>query len=211
MRAAIYTRVSTFDQHTENQLPDLERYAQARGWTIVQTYTDRGISGSKERRPALDAMRADATRRHFDALIVWRLDRLGRSLRHLVTMLHELQELGVSFVALNQGIDSTTPAGRLQMHMLAAFAEFERDSIQERVRAGLARVRANGGTLGRPKHASGSRLTTVTGLSHAKAAAKLGVSVASVKRWRRQAGGANTPARAPHLSPRIAQDSDRAE
>ena len=96
-------------------------------------------------------MRADAKRRHSEALILWRLDRLGRSLPHLVTLLDELQALGVSFVALDQGIDSTTPAGRLQMHMLTALAEFQRDSIQERVRAGLARVKAQGNHLGRPR------------------------------------------------------------
>ena len=208
MRAAIYTRVSTLDQHTENQIPDLQRFAEARGWTIVQTYTDHGISGSKEKRPGLDGMRADAKRRHFDTLIVWRLDRLGRSLRHLVTLLDELQALGVSFVALNQGIDSTTPAGRLQMHMLAAFAEFERDSIQERVRAGLARVRANGQTLGRPKHAKAGQLAAVAGLNHADAARQLGASIASVKRWRRQTGS-KTPAPRPEVSPRFANESDR--
>jgi DNA invertase Pin-like site-specific DNA recombinase len=206
MRAAIYTRVSTLDQHTENQLPDLEQFAAARGWTIVQTYTDHGISGSKERRPGLDALIRDARRRRFDALIVWRLDRLGRSLRHLVTLLDELQHLGIAFVALNQAIDTTTPAGRLQMHLLAAFAEYERASIQERVRAGLARVRAKGQTLGRPRHQSAGDLAAVAGLSHARAASQLGVSVASVKRWRREAGS-KTPVRSATVSPGFVQES----
>ena len=205
MRAAIYTRVSTLDQHTENQLPDLEQFAAARGWTIVQTYSDH-ISGSKERRPGLDGLVRDARRRRFDALIVWRLDRLGRSLRHLVTLLDELQHLGIAFVALNQAIDTTTPAGRLQMHLLAAFAEYERASIQERVRAGLARVRARGQTLGRPRHQSAGDLAVVVGLSHAEAARRLGVSVASVKRWRREAGS-KTPAPGEQLSPCFVQES----
>ena len=206
MRAAIYTRVSTLDQHTENQLPDLEQFAAARGWTIVETYTDHGISGSTERRPGLDALIRDARRRRFDALIVWRLDRLGRSLRHLVTLLDELQHLGIAFVALNQAIDTTTPAGRLQMHLLAAFAEYERASIQERVRAGLARVRANGQTLGRPRHQGAGDLAAVVGLSHAEAARRLGVSVASVKRWRREAGS-KTLAQTEPVSPCFVEES----
>ena len=206
MRAAIYTRVSTLDQHAENQLPDLQQFAAARGWTIVQTYTDHGISGSKERRPGLDALLRDARRRRFDVLLVWRLDRLGRSLRHLVTLLDDLQHLGVAFVALNQAIDTTTPAGRLQMHLLAAFAEYERASIQERVRAGLARVRAKGQILGRPRHESADQLASVAGLSHAEAARQLGVSVASVKRWRREAGS-KTPAPAVSVSPAFVVDS----
>lgn len=207
MRAAIYTRVSTLDQHTENQIPDLERFAKARGWTIVETYTDHGISGSKEKRPALDAMIRDARRRHFDTLIVWRLDRLGRSLRHLVNLLHELDALGVAFVALNQAIDTTTPAGRLQMHMLAAIAEYERASIQDRVRAGLARVRAAGVILGRPKHAAAVQIEAAAGLSHAAAASHLGVSVASVKRWRKAERGSKTLSRTSELSPAFAGDS----
>ena len=204
LRAALYTRVSTLDQHTENQLPDLQQFAAARGWTIVETYTDHGVSGSKERRPGLDAMLRDARRRRFDVLIVWRLDRLGRSLRHLVTVLDEFQHLGVAFVALNQAIDTTTPAGRLQMHLLAAFAEYERASIQERVRAGRARVRARGQVLGRPRHAAARELATVAGLSHAEAARRLGVSVATVKRWRREARGSNSPSSASSLSPDFA-------
>ena len=95
----------------------------------------------------------EARRRRFDVLVCWRLDRLGRNLRHLVTLLDELQALGVSFVSLGEGIDCTTPAGRLQLHILAALAEFERSRIAERVRAGLARVRANGTRLGRPRRA----------------------------------------------------------
>jgi len=114
MKAAVYARVSTLDQEPENQLAELRRYATARGWTAVE-YIDRGVSGSKDRRPALDRLVADAKRRRFDVLVCWRLDRLGRSLKHLITLLDELQMLGVAFVSLAEGIDATTPAGRLQM------------------------------------------------------------------------------------------------
>ncbi len=143
MRAAIYARVSTLDQEPENQLRDLREYCARRGWQIRE-YVDHGVSGAKERRPSLDGLIRDARRRRFDAVVVWRLDRLGRNLKHLITLLDELQALGVAFVSLAEGIDATTPAGKLQMHILAAIAEFERARIAERVRAGLARVRARG-------------------------------------------------------------------
>ena len=149
MKAAIYARVSTFDQEPENQLQELRRYVEARGWTGKE-YVDRGVSGAKDRRPALDALVLDAKRRRFDVLVCWRLDRLGRNLRHLVTLLEDLQAVGIAFVSLGEGIDCTTAAGRLQLHVLAALAEFERARIAERVRAGLARVRASGQRLGRP-------------------------------------------------------------
>ena len=142
-KAAIYARVSTLDQEPENQLAELRQYVTARSWTAVE-YVDKGVSGAKDRRPALDALVQDAKRRRFDVLVYWRLDRLGRSLRHLVTLLEELQALGVSFVSLGEGIDCTTPAGRLQLHVLAALAEFERARIAERVTAGLARARMQG-------------------------------------------------------------------
>jgi len=99
------------------------------------------VSGAKERRPALDQLLADAKRRRFDVLVYWRLDRLGRSLKHLMTLLEDLQALGIAFVSLAEGIDATTPAGKLQMHLLGAIAEFERERIRERVLAGLQRAR----------------------------------------------------------------------
>jgi DNA invertase Pin-like site-specific DNA recombinase len=150
MRCAIYARVSPLDQEPENQLVELRRYVGARGWTSVE-HVDRGVSGSKDRRPALDSLLKDARRRRFDVLVVWRLDRLGRNLRHLITLLEDLQALGVAFVSLNEGIDATTPAGKLQMHILGAIAEFERARIAERVKAGLQRARAQGKRLGRPR------------------------------------------------------------
>ena len=182
-RAAVYARVSTLDQEPENQLNELRRYVTARGWTAVE-FVDRGVSGRRERRPALDALLKDVTRRRFDVLVCWRLDRLGRSLKHLVTLLDELQPLGVAFVSLQEGIDATTPAGKLQMHILAAIAEFERARIAERVRAGLARASTNGTRLGRPeKVVPESVLTVVRGLPIREAAKRLGVSPSTAHRW----------------------------
>ena len=136
-RAALYARVSTFEQEPENQLAELRRYVAARGWTAVE-FVDRGVSGAKDRRPALDQMLADAKRRKVDVVVCWRLDRLGRNLRHLIVTLEHLTALGVGFVSLGEGIDATTPAGRLQMAVLGAIAQCERERIAERVRAGLA-------------------------------------------------------------------------
>src|ERR1700724_1381769 len=148
MKAAIYARVSTFDQEPENQLQELRRYVEARGWSAVE-YVDRGVSGAKDRRPALDALVKGARRRRFDVLVCWRLDRLGRNLRHLVTLIEDLQTLGIVFISLGEGIDCTTPAGKLQLHILAALAEFERERIRERVMAGLESARGQGKALRR--------------------------------------------------------------
>jgi DNA invertase Pin-like site-specific DNA recombinase len=184
MRAAIYARVSTFDQEPENQLVELRRYASARGWSIKE-HVDRGVSGAKDRRPALDLLVMDARRRRFDVLVVWRLDRLGRNLRHLVTLLEEMQELGILFVSLAEGIDATTPAGKLQMHILAAISEFERARIAERVRAGLARARSQGQRLGRrPRRITDDDLRRTEGLSTRKAAATLGIPPSVLHRAR---------------------------
>lgn len=185
MRAAIYARVSTLDQTAENQLLDLRKYVEARGWTAVE-YVDHGVSGMRESRPALDALVRDAKRRKFDVLVCWRLDRLGRNLRHLILLLDELTALGVGFVTLGEGIDTTSPTGRLVLHVLGAISEFERERIRERVLAGLQRARTQGTRLGRPKVAVPvDRLATVASLSLTEAAAALGVSRSTLKRWRR--------------------------
>ena len=187
MRAAIYARVSTLDQTAENQLLELRCYIEARGWTGTE-FVDRGVSGAKDKRPALDALLKDGKRRRFDVLVCWRLDRLGRNLRHLVTMLEDLQHVGVTFVSMGEGIDCTTPAGKLQLDILAALAEFERERIRERVLAGLQRARAQGRRLGRPiVPPPFERLRQVAGLSVPVAAERLGVSRSTLKRWRRQA------------------------
>jgi DNA invertase Pin-like site-specific DNA recombinase len=180
VRAAIYARVSTLDQEPENQLAEVRRYVAARTWTSAE-YVDHGISGAKDRRPALDDLLRDARRRKFDVLVCWRLDRLGRNLKHLITLLDEFQALGIAFVSLNEGIDATTPAGKLQMHILGAIAEFERARIAERVRAGLQRARAQGKRLGRPRKAPAT--IVVPGGSVREAARAWGVSKRTAARW----------------------------
>jgi DNA invertase Pin-like site-specific DNA recombinase len=179
-RVAMYARVSTFEQDPENQLQELRRYCEARGWSAVE-YVDRGVSGSKDKRPALDALLKNAKRRRFDVLVCWRLDRLGRNLRHLVTMLEDLQHVGVAFVSLGEGIDCTTPAGKLQLHILAALAEFERERIRERVVAGLRRAQLQGKRLGRPR--ARPAIAAIPGGSVRTAARAWGVSKSTAARW----------------------------
>jgi DNA invertase Pin-like site-specific DNA recombinase len=183
----LYARVSTTEQTTVNQLIDLRQYCKARHWQQVVEYVDIGVSGSKDSRPALDNLVRDAKRRRVDTLIVWKLDRLGRSLRHLILLLDELTALGVAFVSLGEGIDTSTPAGRLQLHVLGAIAEFERDRIRERVRAGLARAKAEGQRLGRPEVVIPvGQLESVRHLSLTEGATALGISRSTLKRWRRR-------------------------
>ena len=150
MKVAVYARVSTHDQTAENQLLELRRYVAARGWSAVE-YVDQGVSGAKDRRPALDQLVADVRRHRVEAVVCWRLDRLGRNLRHLVMLLDDWQSRGIAFVTLGEGIDTSTPAGRLVAGVLGSIAEFERARIQERIMAGLARARAQGKRLGRPR------------------------------------------------------------
>src|SRR6188508_2141760 len=147
-RVAVYARVSTLDQTCENQLLELRRYVAARGWSAVE-YVDHGVSGAKDRRPALDQLVADVRRHQVQAVVCWRLDRLGRNLRHLVLLLDDWHSRGIAFVTLGEGIDTSTAAGRLVAGVLGSIAEFERARIQERVRAGLSRARAQGTRLGR--------------------------------------------------------------
>jgi DNA invertase Pin-like site-specific DNA recombinase len=184
MRCALYARVSTLDQAPENQLAELRRYSEARGWTAVE-YVDHGVSGAKDSRPALDRLVKDAKRRKFDVVVAWKLDRMGRNLKHLITLLDDLQALGVAFVSLGEGIDATTPAGKLQMHILGAIAEFERGRIVERVRAGLARAKAQGKRLGRRAYAiTDDQFEAIAHLSLRDAATELGVSRSVVHRFR---------------------------
>lgn len=151
-RVAIYARVSTLtSQDPEVQLRDLREYASRRGWKIAEEYVDQGVSGARETRPALNRLMKDAGRRKVDAVLVWKLDRFGRSLRHLVNALAEFEARGVAFVSLGDNIDLSTPAGRLMFQIIGAMAEFERALIQERVRAGLRNARAKGKRLGRPR------------------------------------------------------------
>lgn len=149
MRIAIYCRVSTDDQKADLQLDALRQYAETRGVIIYREYIDH-ISGAKVSRPALDEMIEDARRRRFDAVCVWKIDRLGRSVAHLLTILSELQALDVAFVSLQEAIDTGTPAGKMVFTFLGAVAEFERAIIAERVKAGLQAARRRGKKLGRP-------------------------------------------------------------
>ena len=136
---ALYARVSTLNgQNPEMQLAELREYAIRRGWTIAGEYVDMGISGAKESRPELNRMLADARRRRFDAILCWKLDRLGRSLKHLVTTIEDLEAYGVAFISLRDNLDLSTPSGRLMMHIIGAMAEFERELIRERVCAGIS-------------------------------------------------------------------------
>lgn len=144
MRAALYLRVSTDKQQTDNQRLELEAAAAARGWTVVERYADNGISGSKgrDKRPGLDAMLKAAVKRRFDVLMAWSVDRLGRSLPDLIGTMQELASAKVNLFLLQQGLDTTTASGRAMFGMLSVFAEFERAIIVERVNAGLARAKA---------------------------------------------------------------------
>jgi DNA invertase Pin-like site-specific DNA recombinase len=151
-RVAIYLRVSTLDQTTANQERELREVASRMGCEVVKVYRDHGVSGAKGRdeRPQFDRLCRDATKRQFDAIMAWSVDRLGRSLQDLVKFLSEIHALKIDLYLHQQGLDTTTPAGKAMFQMMGVFAEFERAMIQERVRAGLARARAEGKRLGRP-------------------------------------------------------------
>src|SRR5579883_2525421 len=151
MRCAIYGRVSTAEQSTQMQLEELRAYCERRGWEIIEEFTDTGISGSKESRPALNRLLISARRRRFDAVLVYRYDRFARSLRQLVNALSEFDALGIHFVSLHEGVDTSTPNGRLVFGIFASIAEFERELIRSRVRSGLAAAKAKGKRLGRPR------------------------------------------------------------
>lgn len=150
--AAIYARVSTDGQTTKNQLQELHAVAERMGWQVVAEFVDDGISGSKgrDRRPQFDALCTAAVRREFDVVMSWSVDRLGRSLTDLLAFLNEIHAKDVDLYLHQQGVDTSTPAGKAMFQMLGVFAEFERSMIQERVRAGLNRARAEGKRLGRP-------------------------------------------------------------
>jgi DNA invertase Pin-like site-specific DNA recombinase len=191
MDVALYARVSTRDkgQDPEMQLAELREFATKRGWKIAGEFVDIGVSGSKDSRPQLDAMMRLAKRRKLDLIVVWKLDRFGRSLRHLVDALAELNAVGCAFVSLRDNVDLSTPAGRMMFHIIGAMAEFERELIRERVKAGLAHARAKGTRLGRPKikrerdkDAQTIRHMRAGGDSYAEIAEALGRSKADVYR-----------------------------
>jgi DNA invertase Pin-like site-specific DNA recombinase len=151
MRAAIYCRVSTLDQHPETQLLDLKQLASQRGFAVVKTYTDRGISGARARRPGLDEMLADARGACFDVLLVWSCDRIARSTRHLLEVLDELSRLQIQFVSFREALDTSGALGRAVTVIIGAIAELERSLIIERVRAGMRRAKLEGRHIGRKR------------------------------------------------------------
>ena len=153
MTVAIYARVSTSDQSCEMQLRELSQYVQKRGWEVFEEYVDTGFSGAASSRPQLDRLLADARLRRFEAVLVWKLDRWGRSVAHCVRSIQELADLGIRFLSPTESIDTGTesPMSRFLLHLFAAFAEMEREIIRERVRAGVNNAKAKGTRLGRPK------------------------------------------------------------
>ena len=192
MRVALYARCSTADQTVDLQLDGLRDYAKARDFTVIAEYVDEAVSGAKARRPALDRLLADAHSRQFDAVVVWKLDRLGRSLSHLIRLVEQLASLGVDLVSLGDaGLDTTGPSGRLVFHIIGAVAEFERSLIVERVRAGMASAKKRGKRIGRPKTVvSRTKLRSLKdeGLSNSEAARRLGVSRPTLLRELRAMG-----------------------
>jgi DNA invertase Pin-like site-specific DNA recombinase len=182
-RVALYARVSTDEQTTENQLRELRAVAERHGWDVVGEYVDHGISGAKGRkeRPQFDRLLRGINAKDFDVVAAWSVDRLGRSLQNLVAFLQELQPKRVDLYLQQQGLDTGTPAGRMMFQMCGVFAEFERAMIQERVRAGLDRARAKGKTLGRPKASAEVeeriRALAAEGMGRVKIARTLGVGV----------------------------------
>lgn len=152
-KVALYARVSTDGQSVDNQLRDLEAVAIKEGWQVVERFIDRGISGAKGRegRPAFDRLCQGVVRREFDLVAAWSVDRLGRSLQHLVTFLNDLHAKHTDLYLHKQGIDTTTAAGKMLYQMLGVFAEFERAMIVERVKAGLRRAKLEGKVFGRPR------------------------------------------------------------
>ena len=188
-RAAIYARVSTSNGQTpENQLLELRRVAEKSGWLVVAEVVDEGVSGAKGRdqRPQFDAMCMAATRREIDVVMAWSVDRLGRSLQHLVGLLDDLHAAKVDLYLHQQGVDTTTPGGKALFQMLGVFAEFERALIRERVLSGLERARAQGKILGRPR-IPGAKIDAVRaaraeGKSIRAIAKAVGVGVGTVQR-----------------------------
>jgi len=185
-KAAVYSRVSTrhHGQNPQVQVDELRSYASRRGW-LVEEYIDNGVSGSLESRASLDRLMNDARRRRFDVVLVWKLDRFARSLKHLVIALAELEALGIAFVSVSDNLDLTTPAGRLMFHVIGAMAEFERELCRERILAGQRHARAKGKHLGRPRTQvdfERARKMRLSGMSWRQIARELDVPVGTLHR-----------------------------
>jgi DNA invertase Pin-like site-specific DNA recombinase len=183
-RVAVYARVSTLDQDCAPQLDDLRRFA-AQRFGEQREYVDTGVSGAQRRRPQLDALLAEARRRRFDVVLVWKFDRFARSVKHLVDSLEEFRALGIDFVSYTEGVDTTTPTCQLLFHIVGAVAQFERDLIGERVRAGIAHAKAIGKRIGRPRapiDASAVLSLRAQGRSLRQIASALSLPVSRVRR-----------------------------
>lgn len=185
LRVVRYLRVSRADQDPALQDDETADLIAKRGWKLVDTYTDHGVSGSREKRPALDRLLVDARRRRMDVVLVWKADRLFRSLKAMVTTLDEWASMGVGFVSATEVFDSTTPQGKLLLHLTSAFAEFERNLIVERTRAGIAAAKRRGVHVGRPRarlDVDHLRELRAGGMSVRKIAETVGVGISTVQR-----------------------------
>jgi len=202
-RVALYARVSTNNgQDPEVQLRELREYCQRRGFDITEEFVDKGISGSRERRPALDKLMVCCRKRLVDAVVVYRYDRFARSLRQLVNALEEFRALDIDFVSLHEGVDTSTPNGRLVFGIFASIAEFERELIRDRVRSGLAVAKAKGKILGRPRVAANTQQIASlrdSGASWRTISHEVGVSVRTARRL--AAGCGNNPSESQTLNP----------
>ncbi len=186
MKVALYARVSTEGQDPEVQLAALRAHAAQRGWQVVEEFVDRGVSGTTERRPALDRLMKAAWAGHFQVVLVWRFDRFARSVKHLVAALETFRSLQVGFVSLQEQLDTSTPIGQAMFTIIGAMAQLERDIIRERVKAGLERAKARGIRLGRPRvPVAADELVTLRaqGLSFGEMARRLRCSRSTVRRY----------------------------
>ena len=184
-RCAVYYRVSTTEQTTENQRLAVRSYAERQGWKIVKEYEDAGVSGAAHDRKALGRLRADCAKGRFDVVVVWKFDRMARSTAHLLETLALFQRHGVDFVSVTEAVDTTTPAGRMLMVLVGAFAEFERDVCRERVKAGVARAQAAGTHCGRPRKGfdvAKAMALRAQGWGWRRVAKNVGVSYGTVRR-----------------------------
>jgi len=191
MRVAIYARVSTANngQDPTMQTRELREYIDRRGWQLASEYVDVGISGSKEKRPELDRLMADAHRRRFDCVVVWKFDRFARSVSHLLRALENFRALGIEFVSFSEQMDTSTPTGKMVFTVLGAVAELERSLIIERVKAGLRNAKANGKRLGRPKRVVDSRRIAALraqGAGWKRIATEMGIGVGTLYRIARE-------------------------
>ena len=184
-RIAIYARVSTDRQSTESQLNTLREYIEKREWNLFKEYIDEGFTGSNTKRPAFNEMMADAKKRRFDVLLVYKLDRLSRSLKDLIITLDDLKSTGIDFVSYDNSLDTTTPTGRLIFHVVGSVAEFEREIIKERVKTGLENARRKGKRLGRPPVSSAlveeAKRLRSQGMPYRKIGLQLGIPESTVR------------------------------